>query len=787
MSIIRIVLLVLSSTSALMGQRTTQAIRGQVFDKDTRIPLIGATIELLESSPSIGTVTDESGRFTIEEIPIGRYDIAISYLGYSTHIENAVLVSAADDVILEIGLTEASAAIGEVIVFSDSRTVANEAAVVSARSFSLEELNRIPGGLDDPARMARKFPGISPQANALSNELNVRGNSSRTVRWRLDEIDIYNPSHFALLAGNGGSVTIFSQRLLTNTDFYSGAFPADYGNALGGVFDVRFRNGNTQKRQHSIQLSLLGLDLATEGPMNKQGTNSYIANYRLSSTFLIDQFIDLGGLPTFQDLSFKLHFKMPKNGVINIFGLGGISSTSDNGVLDTARQINTPTYLNRNLTGTLGISYLQPHSDRTYSKHTLVGTGLNAKQNTFFFNDNQGVITNDTTRINAYDDWQFSYAGYVNHKFNPHHTHRSGLMLHGLLTDVSSRVAGKLIDSILPTDNLLGDTLFLGNDVSLLVQAYTRSQFSWGKWNLNLGLHFMYLLYNNDFSVEPRLGLRYKIHPRHTLNLGYGLHSQMEPFFALVSKQYDGAQQQFVQKNRNLKFNKAHHLVLGYQTEPIDKLRLGVELYYQYHYDMTVRTDFPISRVGGYDFRFEGADLNNGGTGHTYGIELVAEKAFSRGYYILFNSSFFEANYTANDGVSRPSQFNANYIVNLVGGKEFVLGKKKASFLSINLSATYSGSQYYTPVDLEASREVGFFKADYNNPNGAEQDPLLIIDFSLVYKLNGKKTNSQFSLQVGNILNRSHVVRQVFNRATGLEEPRFGSGIIPMLSWRISF
>ncbi|MCH2043240.1 MAG: TonB-dependent receptor [Saprospiraceae bacterium] len=782
-----LIILLISNFSVLSAQKTKQNIRGEVIDINTQLPLIGATVMILGTDPMIGTATDENGQFVLENIAIGRYDVEVSFLGYNTFIENEVLVNSSDDVMLSIQLSPSTENIGEIIVSSDQRTVINEAAIVSSRSFNVEELSRIPGGVDDPARMARKFPGISPNSQITFNGINVRGNASRAVRWRLDEVDIYNPNHYVLLGSSGGTLTIFSQRLLTNTDFYSGAFPADYGNALGGVFDVRFRNGNTKRFQHSIQLSLLGLDIASEGPLNKKKTASFIANYRLSSTWLLDLFLNFGDIPVFQDLSFKFHMKLPKNGSLNVFGIGGISSLTFVPVLDTTVWAERPgsNYGRsfRNITGTLGLSYVQPHNGSTYSKHVLVGTGINIGQNRYY--QDRDLITKDTTTINTDNDYRITYSGYINHKFSEKHTHRSGIILNGMYANLKYMQAGEADNENMPV--VIDDTIRYGQGMSLLAQAYSRSQIYLGKWQFNLGIHAMYLLYSNELSIEPRLGIRYQPHPKHILSLGYGIHSQMDPFFAYVSNQYDSLGGVYRQMNKDLKFNKAHHFVLAYQARILEKLHFGIELYYQRHYNVVVGVHHPIARIGGYDYRFESFDLNNGGTGNNYGVELILEKVFDRGYYILFNTSIFEANYKANDGVLRPSTFNSRVIVNLVGGKEWQIGKRKASFLGLNLSATYSGAQYYTPLDLQTSIERGMYMSDYTQPNGRKQSPLLFLDFSLVYKLNGKKTNSQFTLQVNNVLNQKPVTGQFFDKENNAEGLFYGTGIIPVLGWRISF
>ncbi len=782
-------ILLLFNTKHVAAQLASQTIRGTVIDKVSQVPLPNANITLLDTEPLIGTNTDDKGRFVIENVPIGRYDISVSYIGYTTFIQTSVLVKTGEETLAEIRLTEKKLDIEELLVTSDQRLVTNEAALVSAKSFQVEELSKIPGSIDDPGRMLQKFAGISPNPSISRNFINIRGNAARAVRWRLDDMDIYNPNHYGLLGNSGGSLTIFSQRLLTNSDFYSGAFPADYGNALGGVFDMRFRNGNTEKRQHSFQLSFLGIDAATEGPLGEEGNASYIANYRFSTTGLIEGFLNIGGIPVYQDLSFKLHFKTKNNGSLNIFGIGGASSVSFVPSLDTTEWAESPNAnfgrVTETITGTIGASYVQPISDKTFFKSILIGTGI--KVNEFRFYQNDDLVTKDTTRVGLDKDFKISWQGYVNHKFSKRHTHRSGVILHHMRSDVRY-LQGEETGSGQGTN--LTDTIRVGQGSSFLAQAYSRSQFYLSdKWQLNVGVHAMWLAMTGEVSVEPRLGIRYQINPKSSLNFGYGLHSQMEPFFAYISERYDENAGGMTRRNDDLKFNKAHHLVLGYYNQLSERWRFWVEAYYQSQYNLVVGTNLPISRVGGYDFAFESFDLDNGGTGQNYGVEFSIEKGFNNGYFFLANTSLFEANYTANDDVVRPSQYNANYIVNVVGGKEWQVGQKKGktNFFSLNLSTTYSGPQYYTNLNLEQSILQGYYVADYANPNGNTQDALLLVDVSIIFKRNREKSNSQLTLQMANILNRRPIAGVTFDRETGTQGFFEGSGFVPVLSYRISF
>ncbi|MEM7374217.1 MAG: TonB-dependent receptor [Bacteroidota bacterium] len=765
-----------------------QTLRGIIFDQSTHQGLEGASVQILHTNPVLGGISDQTGSFVIEGVPVGRYEIQISYIGYKTQRKSSILLSSGQETVLEIGLVEQVVQGDVVLIESDQRKVTNEAALVSARSFSVEELRRIPGGIDDPARMAVKFPGISPNPDALSNELNVRGNSSRSVIWRLEGVDIYNPNHFARVGGTGGSVTLFSQQLLTNTDFFSGAFPADYGNSLGAVFDARFRNGNTQKRQHAFQLSFLGLDASTEGPISSSGNNSYLVNYRYSTTGIIKEFVDVGiAIPTYQDLSFKLHFQLPNSGSLNVFGIGGISQALITPVLDTARWTEEAGLdqgrTDRTTTGTVGMTYSQSLGSKSYFQTALIGTGLKYFREIYF--QNRDLITADTTNKSLDFEYRLSWSTYINHKFGPRHTHRTGITAHGLLSNVFLARPDNIFD-VDPGGNL-NDTLRQGRGQSLLVNAYSRSQFALNnQWQVNVGLHLMYLHLTGEVSVEPRLGIRYQMTPRQSFSFGYGLHSQMEPFYTYIVQQQD-QQGALSRINDQLRFNKAHHFVLSYRYQASERLRLGVEAYYQAQFNMVVAKDLPISRVGGEDFFFETFDLDNGGTGRNMGIELALERNFSGGYYFLINGSFFDATYTPNDQITRPSRFNTGMVGNGIIGKEWKLGKKQrtSNLLNVNIAASYTGPQYYTPLNIPLILEEGIFQTDYLNPNSAIQNPLFLLDASIVYQRNLLKRSSQLTLQVRNLLNQRPLLRQTFDRERGESVDIYGAGIIPVFTWKI--
>ncbi|MEL6926253.1 MAG: carboxypeptidase-like regulatory domain-containing protein, partial [Bacteroidota bacterium] len=310
-----------------------QTLKGTVIDKQSEMPLIGATVAIVNSDPTIGTTTDVDGNFSIPEVPYGRYSIAISYLGFEGITLPNVEVTAGKEVYLEIGLEESVEKLDEVVVTAavQKDRAQNELATISARTFSVEEVNRYSGGRSDIGRLVSNFAGVST-ADDSRNDIVIRGNSPTGVLWRLEGIPIPNPNHFSTLGTTGGPVSALNPNMIKNSDFMTSAFPAEYGNALAGVFDLGFRTGNRDKHEFMIQMAAVsGIEAMAEGPINKAKGSSYLVTGRYS--FLgfaqgIGLPIGTNATPDYRDLSFNINFGNGKAGKFSLFGIGGSSDIS---------------------------------------------------------------------------------------------------------------------------------------------------------------------------------------------------------------------------------------------------------------------------------------------------------------------------------------------------------------------------------------------------------------------------------------------------------------------------
>ena len=790
-------LLLVTGSTTLFAQSVTQTVKGTIIDQQSEIPLIGATIEWVNDLQLTGTVTDIDGRFTLTEIPVGRQAFVVSYLGYETITIPNVLITAGKEVILNIGLTESIEKLTEVVVTAEvaKDKPQNEMAAISARTFSLEEVNRFSGGRNDVARLAGNFAGVAT-ANDNRNDIVIRGNSPTGLLWRLEGIPIPNPNHFSTLGTTGGPVSALNPNLLRNSDFLTSAFPSEYGNALSGVFDLGFRSGNRDQWEFTGQMGAFsGLEAMVEGPINRENGSSMVISYRHSFVELADVVgipVGTNAVPNYRDVAFKVDFGKSKFGKFSLFGIGGLSSidflATEVDENDLFAQDDVDSYA-RSRFGVIGLRHNLILNDRSYLRTTIgASTSVSLFDQDNYLNDQEeSYAATDVDDINN----RYTISSYINTKFNAKWTLRGGIV--GEVFDLSTTVLDRVDQPDLDGDGFPDWFTFRDYDGALsLLQAYSQAKWRMNnKWELNFGAHAQWLTINNDAVIEPRVALSYSPAAKHRLTLGYGLHHQMQPLPVLfLQNEMDSGT--INQSNRDLSFTRANHMVLGYDWKFAPNWRLKSEVYYQYLDRVPVEQDpssFSILNAGA-DFVFPTVtNLENNGTGYNTGVELTIEKFFSQGFYSLFTASLFDSQYEGSDGVQRNTAFNNQYVVNFLAGKEIKFGKTKSNAFTIDTKVTYAGGRFYTPVDLVASQFAGVEVLQEEQAFSERIAPYFRWDIKLGYQLNSskRKLSQTFFVDLQNITNRENIFQKRYNPNTNSVNDVFQSGFFPDILYRIQF
>lgn len=760
------------------AQTLVQTIRGVVRDKDNHRLLEGASVSISGGGHSLFAVSDSNGRFVVSGVPVGRVRVECSYGGYLPFSTADILVTAAKQPELVMELEETPAQKEAVVVRAtrNPKQPVNRYALVSGRSFSPEETQRSAASANDPSRMALSFPGVQATRDTRS-DIVIRGNNPVGMQWRLEGIDIPNPNHFARKGSSGGGITIFSLSMLDNSDFLTGAMPAEYGDVLSGVFDMHFRKGNNQRSEHTLKAGMIGLDYATEGPIAK-GRSSYLVNYRYSTLGLLNSLgLNLVGERennTFQDLSFNLSFANRKGTAQwNVWGIGGYSKETMEEVEDTLewqQYDDYAVYDFRTRMGAIGIGNTTILNDRSFIRSSLVLTGqrvtfvddtLNRRKRPFTVNDER------------YDNSRLSFTTSFNYKFGAAASMKTGLFAsligYGLRQDAfdySTKVFDNTID---------------GSGSTVLLQPYWQMSIKPGKHlTLNPGLHALHLTLNGRTTLDPRLSVQYRFNPQRALSLAYGLHAKIVPlgsyFFRPPSY-----------PNRHLDMMRAHHLIAAYDELLGKGWRLHAEAYYQRLFNVPVadaenRTFWLLNELEGYAREA----LVSKGKGTNKGVDLSVEKFFEKGLFMLASFSVFNSTYEPLNGTTYSTRFNSRTSGSWSGAKEWKL--KSNRVFQLGWKMVYNGGLPLTPLAgvPSSSREPVL---DESRPYSDRVPAYFRIDSRFALRKDRANRSWQLALDVQNLLGLKNTdgLSRRYDPSVNQWVFKEQSGLVPVLSYQLDF
>jgi hypothetical protein len=758
-------------------------IRGTVIDAASGQALPYVTVVVMNTNPVVGATTGEQGTFSLPPLPVGRYDVRASFVGYEPATMREVMVSSAKETVLEISLKESVTALDEVVVRPKTSKEAplNPMALAGARMLSVEEANRYAGGFDDPARLVTSFAGVA--GDVTSNSIAIRGNSPQSLQWKLEGVEIPNPSHYPEIGGVGGGIlTAFSSQVLGNSDFFAGAFPAEYGNALSGVFDMALRNGNNQRYEHTAQLGTLGVEFASEGPFRKGGQASYLFNYRYSSMALAYDLVggdlkEVSGM-RYQDLSFKINLPT-RAGVFSLWGIGTYDNYSGFMPDDLSDYDYIPAEgIARQRMGAAGLGHKIFLDGNTYLKSTLAATCAENHVITELYGDDrqnpqriQDMLDRNTSLV---------FHSYLNRKFNARHTNRTGVMLTGLLYDDNYNIAPNY-----PYSNDRPMTNFADTDgSSLLASAFSQSSWQFDeRFTAQLGLNVQYFALNRRWTLEPRASIRWRAASRHAFALATGLHSrheQMDYYFVTTPETGDRL------VNKDLDFARAFHAVLSYDWNISENMHFRIEPYFQYLYEVPVVPGSGISIINRTDF-YMNKQLVNDGKGRNAGIDFTFERYLKDGYYYMLTASVFDSRYCGGDGVWRDTRYNRRFLANALGGKEWMLGRSRQNILGVHLRMNVMGGNHYTPLDNAASLAAERPIEDESRIMDGRNPAAFIVHITVNYQINKPGLGHEFGIKMLNVTGSKDFFGFDYNYRTRQMEKTTAAVSIPNIYYKISF
>jgi hypothetical protein len=760
--------IILSGTA--FGQDVKTSVKGMITDLATGSPVSGVNVQVTNASGTFTAQSNDVGKFAVET-GIGRYRLTASSTGYNSFSQE-VLTIAGKELTVNISLKQSVEELKEVEVQSSTLQE-----LPGQRSLTIEKTLRIPANFFDPVRVITAYPGVVT-ANDQGNSIIVRGNSPNGLTWKLNGADIVNPNHLSNAGtfsdkpmANGGGVNIISGQMIDKTDFYMGQIPTAYGNALAGIIDMSLREGNKQKLEVTAQASLIGLDVAAEGPLGKRENTSFLVNYRYSTVGLLSKAgIDFGDETiTFQDLSFHLNHRGSKGVVFSLFGFwGGSKNDFEAKVPEDWEQEKDQYDINyKSGTGALGANVTIPLGKGKLSGAVAYSSTSQSRisemaQSAYF----PGIFV----RTDNYDQSNALLSGNV--------VYTSALSKSVTLdVGINTNVIDNSVDAlkVLTFYNYpvqFEQTLNGGND-GVLIQPFANFNVAVSPaLAFSGGVRYVTYSYNNTTAVEPRLSGTYNTNDKSSVSLSYGLISQTQL-------------PQFYAVNKDLELTKAHHFDGSYSTVLSNDIQLRAGLYYQKLFDVPIGDGFLFSGINFLEGNPPTA-LVSEGTGTNYGADLTLEKQFFNKHYLLFGGSYYDSKYVAGDGVERNSRFNGHYTVSAIHGKEWTKESKRRT-IGLNTRVLYLGGMLQSEVIEDQSILSGETFYNEGNPYSKKLGDYFRLDLRLSFRKNKPGYTRTFAIDIQNLTNQQNEAYEYYDRVQAKTVMKYHLGIIPLLVYRVDF
>lgn len=753
-----------------MAQDVTTIVKGMITDRSSGSPVQDVNVRIESGAIVFTGQSNDVGKFSIQT-GIGRYRIIATSTGFESYVQE-ILTTAGKELTVNISLSPSLQQLQEVEV--QSSVLAPELA--GQRSLTIEKTLRIPANFFDPVRVITAYPGVVT-ANDQGNSIIVRGNTPNGLLWKVNGADIVNPNHLSNAGtfsdkpmANGGGVNIISGQMLDKTDFYTGQLPTAYGNALSGIIDMSLREGNKQKLEVTAQASLIGLDVAAEGPLGKKETTSFLVNYRYSTVGLLSKLgVDFGDETiTFQDLSFNLNHRGNKGVTFSLFGFWGDSKNDFEAKAPADWEEEKDQYdINyKSNTGALGANVSIPLGG---GKLTGAVAYSATSQSRISEMDPSAYFPGIFVRTDNYDQSNALLSTHVSY---------STSLSQAVSWDVG--VNANSIDNSVDALKVLTfynypvqfETTLKGGNEGMLLQPYTDFHVALSPaLSFNAGVRYVNYTYNSSSALEPRASVVYKSSDKSSFSLAYGLVSQTQlpQFYAAV---------------KDLDLTKAHHIDASYATILSGDVQLKTGVFYQSLYDVPVGS----GNFSAINF-LEGlppADLVNEGTGKNYGLDVTAEKQFFNKHYILVGGSYYESKYALEDGIEKDSRFNGKYTFSAIHGKEWTKESKRRT-IGLNSRVLYLGGMRQSPVLIESSQLAGETFYDPNNLYAEKLGDYFRLDLRLSFRKNKPGYTRTFAIDIQNLTNQQNDAYQYYDRVQAKTVMKYHLGIIPLLVYRVDF
>ena len=741
--ILLILITLLSGTEYLNAQNAS--VRGRVYDAVSNEPL--PFVNIIVSGTQTGATSDLDGNFVITGLNAGFIRLQASFVGYKQAVSPEIEVSSARAASVDIPMQVSDQRIEEVTVTA-SPFRKTEESPVSLRTIGIGEIENSPGANRDVSRVIQSFPGVQ-STPAFRNDIIIRGGGPSESRFYLDGVEVPNINHFATQGASGGPVGILNADFLREVNYYSGAFPANRGNALSGVLEFFQVDGNQDKLKFRGSVGASELSATLDGPIGEKTT--FIVSARRSYLEFLFGILELPFLPNFNDFQFKLRTRIDTKNELTFVGLGAIDVFDLNLNIkdpdDQQKFILSSIPVNEQWTYTVGAVYKH---FRENSFQTVVLSRNHLNNGAYKYLDND-----DSSPDNKMYDF---VSEEIENKFRfENNTRLDGFKLN--------------FGASLEYSTYLNDSWgrrFYNNQVTEITYKTDLNLLKWGvfaqaskyffedRLSLSLGFRADANNYSSEMNnlleqFSPRFSASYNLTPQWSLNFSTGRYYQLPAYTTLGFMVND----ELVNKNNNIKYIAADHIIGGLEFRPNSNILFSTEFFMKNYSDYPFSVNDSISLANrGADFGVIGdEELISASSGRAYGMEFQTRITNGKGFNMNLSYTLVRSEFAGPDKNYIPSSWDSKHLLVFTATKELKRNWR------IGTRWRYVGALPYTPWDLDKSSLVSAWNLtgapylDYSRINTLRFDPFHQLDLRIDKAYYLKKTTAKFYIDFQNFYN----------------------------------
>jgi hypothetical protein len=741
----------------------TGTIKGRLLDSETKTPLIGANVEILNTI--MGAATDEQGLFLIKEVPVGCYNLRFSYIGYQTAIQTDVIVRSQR-------ITFVEAELGQMLIESEAVEVAGGYFTqdydqpVSISGFSREEIRRAPGSAGDISRILMSLPSIA-KINDQSNSLIVRGGSPVENAFYIDNIEIPNINHFPTQGASGGPIGMINVDFIKDVRFHSGGFSSLYGDKLSSIMDITFREGNQDEFDAQVDLNFAGFGGVLETPLfNHKG--SLLFSVRRSYLDLLVDMIDVGTsiAPRYGDYQGKLIYDLNPHHRLTVLAISGDSHNNPD--RKTAQENAMVVYGNQDIyENTAGVNWRTLWNKYGYSNTSISYTSGKFKEDFYETSNADHLLRSRSFEQNL-------KMRNVNHlRLSEHNSIEFGVETKHIIMDYDNfyNEYSDALGNTVPAFTI--DKRITANKIGAFANYIAKSI---KHLTVILGVRADYFSYNENSYLSPRFSFSYQLTPRTTLNGASGMFYQNLPLLLLSQHE----------SNRNLNDPMAIHYIIGVDHLFTENTKFTMEIYEKDYQNFPIDPNQPSlflldELFYRYGFFFNHAPLLDDGKAYSRGIEIIVQKRLAKDIYGLASVSYFRTKYKGGDNIWRERIFDNRLIFSVEGGY------KPNNKWEFSLRWIYAGGAPYTPFDIEESRQLNRAVLDKDRINKARYPDYHSLNVRFDRRFHFSSSNLVFYLSVWNAYNHKNVASYYWNAKENDQDVIYQWNLLPIFGLEFEF